>query len=99
MIGEFGELIDEAPYLLEQLIDGFADEAAGVVRLEVCFCPCRSVSRLQLLSRYECMCVCVHRFPAPLQCDAVADRNDEVVLQATSRGAKDAWPPAAKVPR
>ena len=35
MIGEFGELIDEAPYLLEQLIDGFAEEGAGIVRLEV----------------------------------------------------------------
>ena len=42
MIGEFGELIDEAPYLLEHLVDGFAEEAAVVVRLEVrClfFCP------------------------------------------------------------
>jgi hypothetical protein len=35
MIGEFGELIDEAPYLLEHLVDGFADEPAVVVRLEV----------------------------------------------------------------
>lgn len=35
MIGEFGELIDEAPYLLEHLVDGFAEEAAAVVRLEV----------------------------------------------------------------
>ncbi len=35
MIGEFGELIDEAPYLLEHLVDGFAEEAASVVRMEV----------------------------------------------------------------
>jgi hypothetical protein len=29
MLGEYGQLIDDAPYLLEPLIDGVAEEEAG----------------------------------------------------------------------
>jgi hypothetical protein len=40
MIGEFGQLIDDAPYLLEKLIDSFEEESAAVVRIEVGVVPC-----------------------------------------------------------
>ncbi len=35
MIGEFGQLIDEGPYLLEHLIDSFEEESSVGVKLEV----------------------------------------------------------------
>lgn len=35
MIGEFGQLIDEGPYLLENLIDTFEEESSVNVKLEV----------------------------------------------------------------
>jgi vesicle coat complex subunit len=35
MIGEYGQLIDDAPYLLEPLIDGIKDEESVLVRCEL----------------------------------------------------------------
>lgn len=35
IIGEYGDLIATAPYLLEPLIDTYTDEAASAVRLEL----------------------------------------------------------------
>ena len=40
MIGEYGQLVEDAPYILEGLIDNFANEQARIVRLEVCVCVC-----------------------------------------------------------
>lgn len=34
ILGEYGLLIDDAPYLLEPMIDGFLEEPSGAVRLE-----------------------------------------------------------------
>ena len=36
MIGEYGQLVEDGPYILEGLIDNFANEQSRVVRLEVC---------------------------------------------------------------
>merc|ERR1719221_1931176 len=35
ILGEYGLLIDDAPYLLEPMIDGFVEEGSGAVRLEM----------------------------------------------------------------
>jgi len=35
ILGEYGLLIDDAPYLMEPMIDGFLDETSGGVRLEM----------------------------------------------------------------
>eukprot|EP00927_Polykrikos_kofoidii_P026605 TRINITY_DN2365_c0_g3_i1.p1 TRINITY_DN2365_c0_g3~~TRINITY_DN2365_c0_g3_i1.p1 ORF type:complete len:864 (+),score=182.63 TRINITY_DN2365_c0_g3_i1:88-2592(+) len=35
ILGEYGLLIEDAPYLLEPMIEGFAEEASGAVRLEM----------------------------------------------------------------
>lgn len=35
MLGEYGLLIEDAPYLLEPMIDGFLEEQSGAVRLEM----------------------------------------------------------------
>ena len=35
MLGEYGDTIDDAPYILEPLIDGYADEPSGEVRMEL----------------------------------------------------------------
>merc|ERR1719261_1041520 len=35
IIGEYGLLIEEAPYLIEPLIDGFLEEQSGAVQLEM----------------------------------------------------------------
>lgn len=35
IIGEYGLLIEDAPYLLEPMIDGFLEETSGAVRLEM----------------------------------------------------------------
>ena len=42
MIGEYGQLVEDGPYILEGLIDNFAVEQSRVVRLEVSACvrPC-----------------------------------------------------------
>lgn len=40
MIGEYGQLVEDGPYILEALIDDFANEKARVVRLEVRACVC-----------------------------------------------------------
>merc|ERR1719394_210930 len=34
ILGEYGSCIDEAPYLIEPMIDGFTEEVSGGVRLE-----------------------------------------------------------------
>lgn len=35
ILGEYGLMIDDAPYLLEPMIDGFLEEPSGAVRLEM----------------------------------------------------------------
>mmetsp|Transcript_92943 Transcript_92943/g.266419 ORF Transcript_92943/g.266419 Transcript_92943/m.266419 type:complete len:839 (+) Transcript_92943:187-2703(+) len=35
ILGEYGLLIDDAPYLLEPMIDGFVEEVSGAVKLEM----------------------------------------------------------------
>ena len=35
MIGEYGDEIDEAPYILEPLIDAFNEETSRIVRIEI----------------------------------------------------------------
>jgi len=35
ILGEYGLLIEDAPYLLEPMIDGFCEEVSGAVRLEM----------------------------------------------------------------
>jgi hypothetical protein len=35
ILGEYGEVIEDAPYILEPLFDGFLDESSGAVKLEM----------------------------------------------------------------
>eukprot|EP00927_Polykrikos_kofoidii_P026603 TRINITY_DN2365_c0_g1_i1.p1 TRINITY_DN2365_c0_g1~~TRINITY_DN2365_c0_g1_i1.p1 ORF type:complete len:837 (+),score=192.78 TRINITY_DN2365_c0_g1_i1:152-2662(+) len=35
ILGEYGNLIENAPYLLEPMVEGFLDETSGLVRLEM----------------------------------------------------------------
>jgi hypothetical protein len=63
MIGEFGQLIDEGPYLLEHLIDTFEEESAVGVKLEVSVLTLVRlfvVRQLALTRGHESCASCVH---------------------------------------
>jgi len=56
ILGEYGLLIEDAPYLLEPMIDGFSEEQSGAVRLEMLTAAvklffCRPPEMQQMLGR------------------------------------------------